>query len=65
MVLGLVRITNRVICFGFDGIILQTCDFQIGSIYMLGTHLYPILASNVNKYKYRVSGAGKQSLIAN
>src|SRR6266702_7973980 len=64
---GLVRISIGVdgIIFMFDGIILQTCDFQFGYIYMLGTQLYHNLASNANKYKYKASGYAKQCLISN
>ena len=42
-----------------------TCDFKFGYIYMLGTQLYHILASNANKYKYKALGHARQCLISN
>ena len=42
-----------------------TCDFKFGSIQMLGTQLCHILASNVNKYKYQVSGGMTDAILGN
>jgi len=42
-----------------------TCDSKFGSIQMLGTQLCHILASNVNKYKYQVSGGMTDAILGN
>jgi len=52
------------ICIGVDVDHFATCDFKFGSIYMLGTQLYHILASNANKYKYKALGHAKHWLIS-
>ncbi len=41
------------------------CDSKFGSIYMLGTQLYHILASNVNKYKYKISRSMNDAILGN